>query len=105
MGTSFFQIENNTFKNVNTGIAFMDGGPSWPVLSAADYHQVIGTTIQNNNLAGVNQSVFSFATNGGPGVDVAAYNVASGNVLPSLSQVPLFGSVGVDDGSPSLLNS
>jgi hypothetical protein len=107
VGASFFQIDNNTFINVNRGVSFVNGHPAdenaGVLLSAADTHQVIGTTIENNNLAGINQLALSFTTNdSGSPVDVAAFNVASNNILPS-SAASLVGGMGMDGGSPDLL--
>jgi hypothetical protein len=105
VGSSFFQIDNNTFTNVNNGVAFIDGYPTtWNLgtLSTADNGQVIGTTIENNNLSGVNQAALTVITNGGgTAVDVAADNVASGNVLPSKGSP--FEIQGSDGGSQNLL--
>ena len=64
---NYVQINGNSFSNVNVGITFIDGTPvSWGIgtLSSSDNNQVIGTTIQNNNLSGVNKSAFSLSTNG-----------------------------------------
>jgi FG-GAP-like repeat len=105
VGSSFFQIDNNTFTNVNNGVTFVDGYPTnWHFgsLSVADNRQVIGTTIEHNNLSGVNQAALAVITNGGSNaVDVAAENVASGNVLPSKGA--LFEIQGIDGGSQNLL--
>ena len=105
-GASFFAIDGNTFKNVNAAVSFIDGYPTdfnLGVLSAADNHRVVGTTIQNNNFAGVNTTVFAMITNGGGAVDVAADNVASNNTLPTSSTASLMEVQGFDNGSPNLL--